>query len=449
MTNPTVATLLVLAFLLGAGRAHAQTPAPELTLMDAVQQAVRSHPALQLSDANIQRAQTGVSEAKAALLPTLGVDANLTRFQKPMVVAPLHGFDPRNPPLFDRTLGQGSLSAGYTLFDAARGARIDRAEELVDAATSSAAAVRMQVLADVTRAFLRVRTSREVASAHRHRTDALMREHDRAALLVSEGRAARVVLLRADAALSVARADAVTATGDVEVAEHDLARQMNVSADSIHGIAIAGARLRPGAEMPSADAARALAHDSSPELERARRQIAAAEATRSEARGLRLPRVQIGGRYIEYTSSAGHPEGEWQGGAQLSYPVLTGGTRQAANDRAGAEVQAAQAELSLAERRIDDAIDRAFSALASAHARATALEAAVTQSEEVARIELLSLSEGAGVQTDYLNAEADLFRARAALTEARALEVIARIDLARASGQLTESWIASNVESFQ
>lgn len=448
MTNPNILRCIVVAVVLRGAPALAQAPAQELTLGDAVRQALQSHPALELSAAHIARARTGVSEARAARLPGLNFDANLTRFQEPMVVAPLHGFDPRNPPIFDRTLSQSSLTAAYTLFDASRGARIDRAEVLAAAATSSATTTEMQVLADVVRAFLRVRSAREIATAHDHRIVALTRERDRVAQLVEQGKAARVAVLRTDAALSGARADGVSASGDVDLAENELARQMDASVQTIRRLAIARVRVKPDTQASNVAVLRAMARDSNPEIARARRQVAAAAGTRAEARGLRLPRVQLGGRFVEYASGAGHPQGEWQGGAQLSYPILTGGARQAASDRANADIRAAQAELNLTERRIDETIDRAFAALSSTRARAEALESAVTQSAEVTRIDRLALEAGAGVQSEYLTAQADLFRVRAALTEARALAVLARVEIARASGLLTENWIARNVESY-
>jgi len=204
----------------------------------------------------------------------------------------------------------------------------------------------------------------------------------------------------------------------------------------------------PGAG-PDVSALREVAREHNPELIRAQRLVAVAQAARGEARGQWLPKLQLGGRYIEYASSSTDPQGEWQGSVQLSYPIFTGGARLAASDRANAEIGAAVAEYDLAVRRIDDAIDRAAAAHSSARARVAALEAAVAQSEEVTRIDRLALDAGAGVQSDYLTAEADLFRARAALTDARALEVMALIELARASGQLSEDWIAQNVESYR
>lgn len=439
----TAGLLVVLA--LSAAAARAQTPR-ELTLESAIRQALRDHPALDLADATVARAHSSVREVRSSLLPSLHLDANLTRFQEPMVVAPLHGFDPGNPPKFDRTLTQGFATLGYTLFDAARSDRIDRAEALEAAAQSGARAARMQLLVDVTRAFLRVRTAREVAQAHEHRIAALRAERDRAAQRVEQGRLARVVLLRAEAALSAALAESVAAASDVDVAENELARQLNTTPDSIRGRELRA--VRPATtQTPAADALRPFARDSNPELMRARRQVAAAEAARGEARGAWLPRLQIGGRYSEYASGNTDPQGEWQGAVQLSYPVFTGGARAAANDRASADVRAAVAEYDLTARRIDDAMDRAVSAHGTARARVAALEAAVAQSEEVTRIDRLALEAGAGVQSDYLTAEADLFRSRAALTEARALEVLALIELARVSGQLSEQWVAQNVES--
>ncbi|MGQ0562943.1 MAG: TolC family protein, partial [Gemmatimonadota bacterium] len=80
---------------------------------------------------------------------------------------------------------------------------------------------------------------------------------------------------------------------------------------------------------------------------------------------------------------------------------------------------------------------------------AGALEAAVAQSQEVARIDRLALEAGAGVQSDYLTAEADLLRARAGLSEAHAQELMALVELARITGVLSESWLADNVESHR
>jgi outer membrane protein TolC len=76
-----------------------------------------------------------------------------------------------------------------------------------------------------------------------------------------------------------------------------------------------------------------------------------------------------------------------------------------------------------------------------------ALARAEQHQTEVARIELLSLEAGAGTQTDYLRAEADLARARSLLVEAQHTEIAAWVEVARVVGELTPEWLARTVEA--
>src|SRR5262245_36596809 len=105
--------------------------AQSLSVGQAAQLVAERHPIVAAARASVARAQAGVQEAGAARLPTVGIDASLTQFQKPMVVAPIHSLRPGNLPEFDNTLIQGNLGANYTVYDGGlRGARIDRAEAL-------------------------------------------------------------------------------------------------------------------------------------------------------------------------------------------------------------------------------------------------------------------------------------------------------------------------------
>ena len=426
-----------------------------LTIADAVARAERVHPAVAAAVAGQARAASGRAEAEASRLPVLSLDANATQHAEPMVVAPLHGFDPLDPPEFERTLFQAGLNLSYTLFDGgARGARIGRAERLETAAGAVARATRQALAAQVASAYLRVLARREQLDAQRARLSAVTGERARAALLFAEGRAARLVSLRAEAAVSAAAADTVDGAGQLDVAERVLARLLALEADTLRALALAPVRAAspaavvapPGGERPN-DVVLEIALGHNPEVARARAQLDAARRGVGEARALWLPRLQLGARYVEYASSAGREAGEWQTGIQVGYPLFTGGARTAARDRAEAEVAAAGAELRSVELRVADAVDGALSAWASAAARATALEGALAQATEVVRIEKLALDEGAGVQTDYLAAEAELLRMRSALTDARYAVLLARVELARVTGELGSDWLRTNLES--
>ena len=75
-----------------------------------------------------------------------------------------------------------------------------------------------------------------------------------------------------------------------------------------------------------------------------------------------------------------------------------------------------------------------------------ALNASVTQWEEVSRIEALALEARVGVQSDLLRAQAGLFQARAGYARARYDAVLARVSLARAQGVLDRNWLNNSLE---
>jgi outer membrane protein len=318
----------------GPDRAGAVAAAPRLTLDDALGAALATHPALAAAEAGVERADAGRSDAFSAWLPSLSLDAGLTRYENPMVVAPLHGLDFANPPHFDNLLAQGGLSLGWTVFDAGRGARYGRAQALEGVARAGARSAEQQVLADVARAYLRVGSTREVLDAHDRGVAALQGERDRAAQVLQQGRAARVTLLRAEAALAQAQADREAARMDAELAERDLARLMGVPPERVAGAPLQAVRLVADT-LPSRAEALDLAQQASPELESVRGQAQAARAGRSESRALWLPRVQLLARLSQYGSNQYSPTHEWQGGVQVSYPLFTGGARMAAGERAG------------------------------------------------------------------------------------------------------------------
>lgn len=434
--------LMVVLGLVWSGGVQAQQ---SLTLLDAVDAALVHHPSGVLADAALREAAAVAREAGAARLPTAAVDGSVTRYQEPMVVAPLHGFDPLRPPAFDRTLAQGSLGVTYVLFDGGgRGARVARASALQEGAAARREAVTQALIADVVTRYAAVLVARELGAAHRARVEALEQERERAGRLLSEGRVARVVLLRAEAALSGARAELAGAAAEVVSAERALARVTGVPPEVVVGSVLESAAAR--AMAPGREAAVMQALESNPELARLAAERAVRAAGVAEAGAQAWPRLHLGGRYVRYASGAGDSGGEWQTGVQLSYPLFTGGARPAAVDRARAQARMAAAELWLAELRVADGVDRAFAALEAAQSRAVAWRAAVEQSVEVVRIERLSLDTGGGVQTDYLSAEAELLRARAALTDARYTELVARVELARALGGLTRDGLEAMLE---
>lgn len=434
-----------LFLLLFASPAWAQTPGGSLTLAAAARRALEVHPGVRGAAAAVAGAEAAVGEARSRWFPQLATQASLIRFEKPMVVTPIHGFDQAQlgQIAFDQTLIQGNLSLGFTLFDGgARGARIHAARADAAARGAELTATEADLLADVAARFLDVVTAGDVLAAQEGGVRALEAERDRVTRLVTEGEAAEVELLRVQAALAQAEADRISAATRLGVARSGLARAIGIPAlpDTLRPV-----RLTARA-VPARDALRAAVEQHNPRLIEAEHAVERARMTRRAAVAAWFPQLDALGGLYAYGSGAGGFTTEWQAGVRLSYPLFSGGARSGAVTRAGALATAAEAHYALAALQAEDALDRALGAVDDAAARADAAQTVVIHLTDVARIELLSLQSGAGTEVEYLRAEADVRRARAQLAEVRAAEINARVALANLTGDLSLDWLAQAVE---
>jgi outer membrane protein TolC len=310
----------------------------------------------------------------------------------------------------------------------------------------------MGLTARVTFAYLQVLTARGILDAIERRTDALAAERGRIEQLLEQGQAAPVELLRVEAALAQAEAERVATTTRLDLAERDLARFVELAPEETRVTRLQPVRLAASARLEDRPALLERAVANSPELERARRALDAAEAGHRVTQASWIPNLALGGAYQMFSSDNafnddGNTTTEWNLGIALFYPLFTGGNRSNAVSRANAEARRAREELRLAELETRESVDRAVNAALETGALAEALSRAEQHQSEVVRIELLSLEAGAGTQTDYLRAEAELARARALLVEAQHAEIAAWVEVARVVGELTPEWLARTVEA--
>lgn len=431
----TAACALLLAILPLPTAAQALT----LTLAAAADSALVAHPALGSAQARHEAASYAREIARAERLPSASLGATVTRFEEPMVVAPLHSFDPRRPPSFDDALVQGQIVVDYTLFDSgARSSRTDGADAWAEAAVFGLVATEMDVLAEVARHYLAVLSARAVQAAALAQLHAMEEEYARARERLDAGTAPELEVLRAQASLQDARVEETAALRRAALAERTLARTMGVTPGELVGVTLADVVPRPWVLI---DGIRA-----NPVVEAARQAIRGAEAQLREERAGRLPRLDLRAALQDFGTVSGGHVTEWQTGIRLSWPVFTGGIRGASIRRADAELRVAESEMATILLAVDAETDAAKSRVLEADERAAALESSIAQWEEVARIEALALEAGAGVQSDLLRAQAGLFQARAGHAQASYDAVLARIDLARAQGVLSREWLNRSLE---
>ncbi len=420
----------------------------KLTLTSAVERALVHHPNSLAADAGVDAAAAAVGETTALRLPQVAFEASATRYQEPMIVAPLHALDITQAPDFDRTLLRGFASVAYTLFDGGvRGSRVRSARAEFGAAEAIRESARSALISLVTATYLRVVSARDVLAAHDTRLAALESELDRVQKLFAEGTTARVVVLRAEAAIAQAEAERVSTAAALDVAERNLARLTGVNAESAAANNLVSVRLLRDGGALEREILLAHAEAANPELQRAREKHEVALSTRKAASAMWLPNISLFGGYLGFGSGNGDLVTEWQGGAKVSYPIFSGGSRSKTSARASALVELATQDIRQAEFAVQNGVDRGISAVRESRVRLQAVEEAVNHLTEVARIERLALETGAGTQTEYLRSEAELLRAKASLIDARNTEIAARVELARIVGQLNPTWLESELEN--
>jgi outer membrane protein len=444
---------LSLAALALAASISAQDSA-RLTLESAVRGALAHYPSVAAARAGRQRAAAELDEATALRMPRLSLEGSATRYQEPMLVYPLHGLPAAAPapgasgPAFDRTLIQGSAFLSWTLADfGARAARSRAAREIHEAAGAALGAAEADLIRSTAAAYFALLGARATLAAHDLRLRALHAEAERVGRLLAEGKAARVEQLRVEAARSRALADRVGAAGRLEVAERDLEQ---LTGTSLAGVALAQVAAR--ADAPAyADTSRtallARALEANRELAEAGRRSAAARELSAAARATRFPELRLSTGIVDHGRGRGDFQAEWQAGLGISWALWTGGSRSGLIRRAEAEQRLASERQRLASYAIASGLDRALASLRESEERLVALRSATRQSEEVAHIERTALDIGSGTQTDYLEAEAVLLGSRANLIEATHAALLARVDLARITGDLSLEWLARTLEN--
>lgn len=421
----------------------------QITLFAAVGMALDQYPALRLAEAEYGAARAALRATRAAYFPTLQLSGTLTRYEKPMVVAPLHGFSAGQFPEFDRTLLQGGLRLGYLVFDGfQRSAHVRQSNAEARAAEAAKGGMEQTVIAQTVTAYLGVQTKREILDAHRRRVAAFEAELARVNQRQRVGKAADVEVLRIEAVLAAARADLVNLEETSDLALRDLARITGLAPEALEAGRLLPLRITDSTMRTRAEWLEQAAR-SNLELQRARWRTAAAAAGQRAARSARWPRLHAAASYLGFDSPDVDGAYEWNAGLELTFPVFSGGAISAAIARATAREEAAAEDERRSELEVQEAVDRALSAIRQARARAASLARAVDRYAEVVRIEKLLLESGAGTQSDYLDSEANLLAARAGFVEARHRIIAAEVELAKVTGILTRAWLEDKLEHTQ
>jgi len=466
------ALLLLICLLMAAGSsvpAQEQTDSPTvLTLRDCIHIALEGSATLRIRDAEGEIANENVKAAWGALLPDLSVTAsynksNRTDFdleqtiyedillpvEQPAGVGVDEIYIPGQVPAgsvtsdvdVESTSKTLSGAANLTVFNGLANLRgIDAAKANREAAKASRGYSRELVIQNVAMAYynlLRNVKLREVAVETRDQAAA---ELERTETYFRLGSAAKSEVLQQRVRLEQTKYDLVVADNSVERSAADLAYAMNQPLAET--VAIDTSPLATEMALEDVTALYDEALLSRLDLTGSRLSVKAARHDASAAGGALLPRVDVFGRYTRSSDESpykfgGQTSASWVYGAQISLDIFN--RYQNWTNRSKAKAQARIAEYQLEQAELDAQVEvrQYHNAMRNALEKHKVSNETIVQAEEELRLAKERFRVGAGTQLDRITAEVNLASARADEVQAVCDYLIARVQLYRAVGRLS------------
>jgi outer membrane protein len=400
--------LLALAAIGGAARAAdnaaAVPPAPSSegsvtwTLADVTSTALKNHPLILQSDADVAAAVARKGQAQSAWYPSVDLSTGYARLRA-------FSASSNQSATTSSEFARGDLN--WTLYDFGRtGASVDRADANAAISRANAATTREDVAFVATVAFynvLRAEKTLEFQRENLRQQESLYRQ---ASAFYEAGVRAKIDVVRAEANLYDARAQLSQAGNGLRVARITLLQRIGVDGP---------AEFRLSGALPEVSLPGTL-QDWVAEAERNRPELRAlVEKERAAAESLRLARAE----YLPYlTGTAGYGYGadepplqqNYQLSATLTYPLFSGFLTREQAKEASATISSTRYEFIETKRRVRLQVEVSAYSVQEAQERLSARKKQRDASEENLRLATARYEVGAGDIIEMTDAQAQMVR---------------------------------------
>jgi outer membrane protein len=393
-----------------------------LTLAEVVDLGLRNNPATRLSWANARAAAAAYGSARGAYLPTIDGDVTGTRLK---TVAS------QGRSAVTQSVLSPSLSLTYLLFDfGGRSGSVGAARNALLAANYTHNATLQSVVLQVQTAYFQYIANRALLGAQRTtvaeaRTNlAAAEERNRV------GVATIADVLQARTAASQAELAMEATEGDLQTARGALALSLGLPANLPYDVDSAAGQSPVAVLADSVDALIAGAVQARPDLAAARAEFEASRSQISVARAKRLPSLVLngtGGR--TYTTTLPQGGNNYVVSLGLSIPIFAGFSRLYDQREAVAQADAAAARADLLGQQVVFQVFSSYYALRTANRRVRTADDLILSARQSSEVALGRYKAGVGSVLDLLSAQS-------ALADARAQQVLARLEWNTSLAQL-------------
>ncbi len=428
--------------------ASAQTLTQSLTLEDALQQVLRGSPRLQRAQAAANEADWKQVEARSYFMPTLALSANHYFDQKYQLTDVQLGPTVASIPLIIPE-SQATLSAAWTIFDGLQSFdRYAAVNSLRDAAHHDADWIEFQLAQEIRLKFYQVIGAEQLALVANQNVKTLQDHLAQTRVLRKAGASTQFDVLRTEVQVTEAQSEQLQAQDNVILARRALLEAMN--SDSLGEEAGETLNVRGELPVPKADLIERLKFsaqntDGSKEGRRdllaMQERLQASSKNSSAAATWWTPRISLVGNYFYYNnrdnsiSNTDQYRNAWQVGVLLNWTLFDGLNGYAKSQQAAAQELQAQKSLMLAQRHQPEDFNLWKRRYVYSTALYQAKVSAVQKAQESVRLATEGYRAGARTNSDVLDAELELFRARAGVVGSQLSSVEALMNLETAIGR--------------
>src|SRR5919202_138528 len=387
-----------------------------ITLQQALELARRNNRTLEAAQQTLERNQAAVQEALAAEFPTVGVTTTFSRDES--VSQRLRNDTLANNPLLSTTnvinsTFNGAVQANYDLFTAGRRpAQIRQAEQQARFQQLEVERISEQLRLDVTNAYYAVQEADAQVDIFQAAVVAASQSLRDALLLEQAGLGTRFDVLQAEVDLASSQQDLTRAQSQQRVSRREIARLLSVpqTADlaAADPIAVAG-------QWPlSLEQSIILAYKNRAELEQQLVQRDIGEQERRIALASVRPQAGLSASYnvLGVLNDGQGPAGGLSLGATLRWNFFDGGAARSRAEQARKSIAIAETRFADQRGQVRFEVEQAFFNLNANARNIDTATIALQRAEESLRLARLRFQEGVGTQTDVLNQQTALTRAR-------------------------------------
>lgn len=393
-----------------------------LTLAEVVDLGLRNNPQTRVTWANARAAAAAYGSARGAYFPTIDGDVTGTRLK---TVAS------QGRSAVTQSVLSPSLSLTYLLFDfGGRPGQVGAARNSLVAANFTHNATLQNVVLQIQTAYFQYVANRALLDAQR----TTLREAEANLAAANERRRVGVAtiadVLQARTAASQAELAAQTTEGNLQTSRGALALSLGLPANIPYDIDSTAAEVPPAVLADSVDTLIARAVKARPDLAAARAEYEASRDQISVARANRLPSLELsgtGGR--TYTTTLPQGGNNYTLSLGLRIPIFAGFSRIYDQRQAAALADAAGARTDILGQQVVFEVFSSYYALRTADRR-------VRTSEDLVASARLSNDVALGRYKAGVGTVLDLLTAQSALADARAQQVMARLEWNTALAQL-------------